>query len=99
MLAVQAYNILELYLELFSVRSHLISKTKEIPRDLTEAVASVIYAARVRQGRACAADGVQAVVGQGALGQGCPCGPWDPRRSCRFHKRLLWGGGGTAGGA
>ncbi|KAF5840539.1 regulator of Vps4 activity in the MVB pathway-domain-containing protein [Dunaliella salina] len=42
----QAYNILDLYLELFTVRSQLISKTKEIPRDLTEAVASVIYAAR-----------------------------------------------------
>jgi len=45
-LLLQAYNILDLYLELFTVRSQLISKTKEIPRDLTEAVASVIYAAR-----------------------------------------------------
>jgi len=44
----QALHILELYLDLFNVRSQLISKTKEIPRDLIEAVSSVIYASRVR---------------------------------------------------
>lgn len=44
----QSFTILELYLEHFSQRCKLIAKTKEIPRDLVEAVASVIYAARVR---------------------------------------------------
>lgn len=30
----QAYEILELYLELMTVRVQLIAKTKEIPRDM-----------------------------------------------------------------
>lgn len=43
----QAYEILELYLELVAVRTQLISKTKEIPRDMVEAISSIIYAAQV----------------------------------------------------
>ncbi len=43
----QAFEILELYLELMTVRAQLISKTKELPRDMMEAVSSIIYAAQV----------------------------------------------------
>ncbi|KAG1674976.1 hypothetical protein FOA52_014771 [Chlamydomonas sp. UWO 241] len=42
-LMLQAYEILELYVELLSVRTQLISKTKEIPRDMVEAISSIIY--------------------------------------------------------
>uniref|UniRef100_A0A7S0RFP5 IST1 homolog n=1 Tax=Chlamydomonas leiostraca TaxID=1034604 RepID=A0A7S0RFP5_9CHLO len=45
-LLMQAYEILELYLELIAVRSQLIAKTKEIPRDMVEAISSIIYAAQ-----------------------------------------------------
>lgn len=38
---------LQLYLELIAVRTQLIAKTKEIPRDMVEAVSSIIYAAQV----------------------------------------------------
>lgn len=44
-LTLQAYEILELYLELISVRAQLIAQTKEIPRDMVEAMSSIIYAA------------------------------------------------------
>jgi hypothetical protein len=47
-LCVQAYEILELYLELIAVRVQLIAKSKEIPRDMVEAISSIIYAAQVR---------------------------------------------------
>ncbi|KXZ51714.1 hypothetical protein GPECTOR_11g162 [Gonium pectorale] len=46
-LLLQAYEILELYLELLTVRTQLIAKTKELPRDMMEAVSSIIYAAQV----------------------------------------------------
>ena len=42
----QAYEILELYLELLTVRTQLLAKTKEIPRDMIEAVSSIIYSAQ-----------------------------------------------------
>ncbi|GIL93984.1 hypothetical protein Vretimale_262 [Volvox reticuliferus] len=42
----QAYEILELYLELLTVRVQLLTKTKELPRDMMEAVSSIIYAAQ-----------------------------------------------------
>ncbi|GIL45292.1 hypothetical protein Vafri_2457 [Volvox africanus] len=42
----QAYEILELYLELLTVRVQLVAKTKELPRDMMEAVSSIIYAAQ-----------------------------------------------------
>ncbi|GLC64528.1 hypothetical protein PLESTF_000175600 [Pleodorina starrii] len=45
-LLLQAYEILELYLELLTVRTQLIAKTKELPRDMMEAVSSIIYAAQ-----------------------------------------------------
>ncbi len=41
----QAYEILELYMELLAVRAQLIAKTREVPRDMVEAVSSTIYAA------------------------------------------------------
>ncbi|PSC71204.1 IST1-like protein [Micractinium conductrix] len=40
----QAFEILELYLELLAVRAELLGKTKEIPGDMVEAVCSLIYA-------------------------------------------------------
>lgn len=45
-LMLQAFEILELYVELISVRAQLMSKTKEIPRDMCEALSSVVYAAQ-----------------------------------------------------
>ncbi|KAG2432977.1 hypothetical protein HXX76_008705 [Chlamydomonas incerta] len=45
-LLLQAYEILELYLELLTVRAQLLAKTKELPRDMMEAVSSIIYAAQ-----------------------------------------------------
>lgn len=43
-LTLHAYEILELYLELVAVRSALIAQTREIPRDMIEAISSIIYA-------------------------------------------------------
>jgi len=43
---VAAYEMLELYCELVSVRLQLIQANKEIPSDLKEAVATIIYASR-----------------------------------------------------
>lgn len=40
----QAFEILELYLELLAVRAELLAKTKEIPPDMVEAISSLIYA-------------------------------------------------------
>ena len=45
-LASVCLQILELYLELLKVRAQLISKTKEIPRDMVEAISSIIYSAQ-----------------------------------------------------
>lgn len=45
--AAQAYSIMSLYLEQFAVRAQLIGRSKEIPRDMVEAVSSTIYASRV----------------------------------------------------
>lgn len=42
----QAYEILELYMELIAVRVQLIAKNKEIPGDMVEAISSIIYAAQ-----------------------------------------------------
>jgi hypothetical protein len=44
----QAFELLELYLELLAVRGPLIASTKEIPRDMVEALSSVLYAASRR---------------------------------------------------
>jgi hypothetical protein len=41
----QAYEILELFLELVAVRAPLVANSKEIPRDMVEALSSVLYAA------------------------------------------------------
>ena len=43
---ISAFEILELFCELLNVRLQLIDKTKDIPPDMREAVASIIYAAR-----------------------------------------------------
>eukprot|EP00798_Chlamydomonas_sp_ICE-L_P030279 gene30279-35266_t len=45
-LMMQAFERLEIYLESINVRVQLIDKTKEIPRDMVEAISSVIYAAQ-----------------------------------------------------
>eukprot|EP00775_Hariotina_reticulata_P012906 gene12906-13032_t len=44
-LTLTAYEILELYLELLAVRSSLVASSKDIPRDMVEALSSVLYAA------------------------------------------------------
>ncbi|GBF91674.1 hypothetical protein Rsub_03978 [Raphidocelis subcapitata] len=41
----QAFELLELYLELLAVRAPLVATSKEIPRDMVEALSSVLYAA------------------------------------------------------
>lgn len=40
----QAYELLELYLELVAVRGPLIASSKELPRDMIEAISSIVYA-------------------------------------------------------
>lgn len=40
----QAYELIELFLELMAVRVQLIEKTREMPSDMTEAMSSLIYA-------------------------------------------------------
>lgn len=45
-LLLQAYDILELFLELLSVRTQLVEKSKDIPPDMIEALSSLIYAAQ-----------------------------------------------------
>ena len=40
----QAYELIELFLELMAVRVQLIEKTKEMPSDMTEAMSSLVYA-------------------------------------------------------
>lgn len=45
-LTLQAYEILELYMELLAVRVQLVAKNKEIPRDMIEALSSIIYSAQ-----------------------------------------------------
>lgn len=41
----QAYEILELFMELLAVRAPLVASSKEIPRDMVEALSSVLYCA------------------------------------------------------
>ena len=43
-LTLQAYDIIELFLELVSVRVPLMEKAKEMPPDMMEAICSLIYA-------------------------------------------------------
>uniref|UniRef100_A0A061RNH3 Regulator of vps4 activity in the mvb pathway protein isoform 2 n=1 Tax=Tetraselmis sp. GSL018 TaxID=582737 RepID=A0A061RNH3_9CHLO len=43
---IAAFDLLELFCDLLSVRLQLIERTKEIPSDMREAIASIIYAAR-----------------------------------------------------
>jgi hypothetical protein len=50
----QALEVLELYIELLAVRSALIAQTKEIPRDMIEAISSVLYASQRVMGAFCA---------------------------------------------
>ncbi|KAL6767639.1 hypothetical protein ACKKBF_B36040 [Auxenochlorella protothecoides x Auxenochlorella symbiontica] len=44
-LLLQAFDTLEVYLELLAVRVELLAKTKEMPPDMMEAICSLIYAA------------------------------------------------------
>jgi phage terminase large subunit GpA-like protein len=41
----QAYEVLELFVELLAVRVHLIEKSKERPQDMNEALGTLVYAA------------------------------------------------------
>ena len=41
----QAYEVLELFVELLAVRVHLIEKCKERPQDMNEALGTLVYAA------------------------------------------------------
>lgn len=43
---VQAFEILQLYLELLSIRMALIDKTRDLPPDMVEAISSLIYASQ-----------------------------------------------------
>lgn len=43
-LMLQAYDILELFLELLAVRVQLLEKTKQIPPDMLEALSSIVCA-------------------------------------------------------
>eukprot|EP00798_Chlamydomonas_sp_ICE-L_P030280 gene30280-35268_t len=45
-LMIQAFEKLEIYLQMIAVRVQLIDETEEIPRDMVEAISSVIYAAQ-----------------------------------------------------
>ncbi len=47
-LTLQAYDIVELFLELISVRVPLMEKAKEMPPDMMEALCSIIYTGAVR---------------------------------------------------
>ena len=40
-----AFELLELYLELLSVRADLVEKSRDIPADMVESVSSLLYAA------------------------------------------------------
>ncbi|KAK9830637.1 hypothetical protein WJX81_008095 [Elliptochloris bilobata] len=44
-LTLQAYEVLELFVELLAVRVHLIEKSKERPQDMNEALGTLVYAA------------------------------------------------------
>jgi hypothetical protein len=64
----QALEILELYVELIAVRSSLIAQTKEIPRDMIEAISSVLYASqRVTGAPAAPGAGLAPAAGAAAL--------------------------------
>ncbi|KAK9836864.1 hypothetical protein WJX74_009825 [Apatococcus lobatus] len=45
-LMLQAFEILQLYLELLSIRMALIDKTRDLPPDMVEAISSLIYASQ-----------------------------------------------------
>jgi hypothetical protein len=72
----QAFELLELYLELLALRGPLIASTKEIPRDMVEALSSVLYSAS-----RCARGGV------GGRGAGAGAGAGRPRRAGRPRGR------------
>lgn len=45
-LMLQAYEVLELFLELLAVRVQLVEKCKDVPPDMIEALSSLVYAAQ-----------------------------------------------------
>ena len=47
----QAYDVLELFLELLAVRVQLVERSKDVPLDMTEALASLVYSAQRVQAR------------------------------------------------
>jgi uncharacterized membrane protein YgcG len=48
-LTLQAYEIIELFLELLAVRAQLVEQTKEMPPDMWEAMSSLVYASHRMQ--------------------------------------------------
>jgi hypothetical protein len=70
----KAYEILELFLELVAVRSALVANSREIPRDMVEALSSVLYAAT----RRAAPRAARAAPRHPALPAG-PALPWQRR--------------------
>jgi hypothetical protein len=45
-LLLQAFEVLELFLELLAVRVQLVEKSKDVPPDMIEALSSLVYAAQ-----------------------------------------------------
>ena len=45
-LLLQAYEVLELFLELLAVRVQLVERSKDVPPDMIEALSSLIYSAQ-----------------------------------------------------
>jgi hypothetical protein len=62
--------LLLLAVQLLAVRSQLVAKTKEIPRDMVEAVSSIIYAAQVQKALCVCPD------------MTCPAGSSNVQGSC-----------------
>lgn len=45
-LLLQAFEVLELFLELLAVRAQLVEKSKDMPPDMIEALSSLVYSAQ-----------------------------------------------------
>jgi hypothetical protein len=71
-LLLQAYDILELFLELLAVRVQIVERAKDVPPDMIEALSSLVYAAQRVQVCRELAHGVQ------LCGKMCLCMPVLP---------------------
>ncbi len=45
-LLLQAFEVLELFMELLAVRAQLVEKSKDMPPDMIEALSSLVYSAQ-----------------------------------------------------